>query len=768
MTDRTRLPLTANHWGTYRVETHNGRVVAMHGFEEDPDPSPIGGGIIDVLDDPTRIKAPMVRKGWLDGGPGSSADKRGRDTYVEVSWDEAETLVADELNRVRRNFGNDAIFAGSYGWASAGRFHHPQGQLKRFLNCIGGFTRSVNTYSLAAGEVILPHVLGSVEYIYGATDWQSIIDHTELLVAFGGVPVKNGQIAQGGVGRHRQREAIVQAHQGGVQFVNVSPLRSDILREVKAEWLAPRPSTDVALLLSLAHTLLSENLHDVSFLEKYTVGFERFASYLRGETDGIAKDAEWAADVCALPAETIRSLARRMAASRTMISVSWSLTRQDHGEQPFWTAIALAAMLGQIGLPGGGIGFGYAATNTVGLERARPRFQAMPQKNNPVDTFIPVARITDLLLHPGEAFQYNGKTYTYPDIRMVYWAGGNPFHHHQDLNRLQQAWQKPETIISHEWCWNALAKHSDIVLPCTTTLEREDIMLAPRDPYIVHMAQAIEPVGCSRSDFEIFAGIAEKMGVADVFTEGRDATEWLRWLYDASRKRASEDGISLATLEELKRSGWHCIDAPSEPHIMLQDYRADPEAAALRTPSGKIELYSETIARFGYSDCPPHPAWLEPLEWLGSPDKRYPLHLISNQPSTKLHSHLDHGKLSRSAKINGREPITMHSGDATKRQLADGDMVRVFNARGACLGGLKVSDEIAEGVVLMATGAWLDIDATTGLCTHGNPNVLTPDKGTSSLAQGPIAHTTVVEVEKYHGPLPEMAAYSPPKIDTKR
>ena len=137
MTKSERDLLTSTHWGTYRVDVENGRVTNLRGFEQDPDPSPIGPGIVDVLDGPTRITAPMVRKSWLEGGPGTAGDKRGSDAFVEVTWEEANRLVAAELTRVRSTHSNRAIYAGSYGWASAGRFHHAQSQLKRFLNCIG-------------------------------------------------------------------------------------------------------------------------------------------------------------------------------------------------------------------------------------------------------------------------------------------------------------------------------------------------------------------------------------------------------------------------------------------------------------------------------------------------------------------------------------------------------------------------------------------------------------------------------------------------------
>ena len=744
MADMERELLTASHWGTYRVEVDAGRVTALRGFEHDPDPSPIGPGILDVLDGPTRITAPMVRKSWLEGGPGTAGDKRGSDAFVEVSWEEVNRLVAGELDRVRKAHGNRAIYAGSYGWASAGRFHHAQSQLKRFLNCIGGFTSSKNTYSFAAAEVVVPHVLGTFRgHLDTTTSWESIASDCELFVAFGGVPLKNGQISQGGTGAHVQKGGLLAAHDAGVAFVNISPLRSDLLEQAEADWLPIRPSTDVALMLGLAHVLLSEGLHDRAFLERYTVGFDRFSAYLLGDADGIPKSPEWASEVCELPADTIRDLARRMAGSRTMISTAWALTRQDHGEQPFWAAIALASMLGQIGLPGTGLGFGYSAMNNTGLNRTPVDFASFPQGTNPVKDFIPVARVTEMLENPGGRFDYDGTTYEYPDIRLVWWAGGNPFHHHQDLNRMRRAWARPDTIIASEWCWNALARHADIVLPCTTPLERSDLALTPKDPYQVVMDQAIAPIGQAKDDHDILRGIAAQMGVEAAFTEGRSPEEWSRWIWDVSRQRASMEGIELPGWDAFQRDGWFKVPVPVRPTIMLEAFRRDPDAHPLATPSGRIEIYSETIAGFGYDDCPGHPMWMAPVEWLGTADPGE-LHMISNQPRNKLHSQLDHGAVSRADRPKGVERVTMHPADATAQGLAEGQIVRIHNARGACRAEVSISDTIRPGVIQLATGAWFDPEGD--LCRSGNPNVLTIDKGTSRLAQGPIAHSCLVRV----------------------
>ena len=762
------LPLTSSHWGTYRVETDNGIVKALHGFEEDGDVSPIGSGIVDVLDAPSRIKAPMVRKSWLESGPGSNNHLRGADPFVEVSWQKAEQLVVEELSRVKAQFGNQSIFGGSYGWSSAGRFHHAQSQLHRFLKCIGGYTRSVGTYSFAAAEVIVPHVLGDFwTMLLESTSWRSVIDDGQLVVAFGGMPLKNGQINAGGIGRHVQREHMLEARDAGIQMVNIGPIRADIEDSLNAQWLAIRPGTDTALLIAIAKTLVDEELSDKPFIEQYTVGMDEFQSYLSGIDDGVEKNADWASAICAIPAEKIRELARRMAANRTMISVSWSLTRQHHGEHTYWAAITVAAMLGQIGLPGGGITFGYSATNGIGGHNTKVPGASLPQGKNEVSDFIPVARISDMLLHPGDAFEFNGASYNYPDIHVVYWAGGNPFHHHQDLNKMLKAWQKPDTIIVHDWCWNSMAKHADIIMPCTTSLERNDLAISPRDPYVIDMQQAIQPIGSSRNDYDIFSGIAREMGIEQSFTEGRDEQQWIKSIYLATVERAKAKGINLPSYSDFKKMGWFKPEAPVASVIMLKAFRDDPVANPLSTVSGKIEIYSSTVASFNYDDCPGHPTWMEPIEWLGGDISQYPLHLISNQPKTKLHSQLDHGSHCRAAKIKQREPIMLHPDDAKLRGLNNGDVVRVFNLRGACLGGVIIDDQVMQGVVQMSTGAWYDPlqpGVHGSLCKHGNPNLLTPDIGTSQLAQGPISHTCMVQIEGFKGELPELTAFDAPKI----
>ncbi|WP_173932839.1 molybdopterin guanine dinucleotide-containing S/N-oxide reductase [Chelativorans sp. Marseille-P2723] len=759
-------PTVIAHWGSYRAQFSGNRLKELLPIEGDPDPSPLANSMIDALDNPSRIRKPAIRKSFLDGGH-ASGNKRGCDPFVEVEWDEALTLAASELERVAETYGNAAIYGGSYGWASAGRFHHAQSQIHRFLNCLGGYTKSVQNYSYAAADTIVPYILGNKDGLVSKhSSLRSIAENSEMIVMFGGLPRKNAQVSSGGISRHILQETLDKAAAKGTRLINISPIRDDAVCDPAPEWIPLIPNTDLALILGIGHTLLSRDLHNQAFLERYTVGFSKFAEYLTGASDGVEKSAQWASAITGVPTETIIGLATEMASHRVMIMMAWSLQRADHGEQPYWGAIALACMLGQIGLPGGGFGFGYGSVNGIGNAIVEMPWPSLPQGTNKVDSYIPVARIADMLLHPGETFEFNGAQLTYPDIKLIYWAGGNPFHHHQDLNRLRKAWARPETVIVNESWWNPLAKHADIVFPVTTALERNDIAASSRDRFIGASHKVAEPYEQARNDYDVFAAIAEKLGCADAFTEGRDEEAWLRHLYLNAVQNAGRVGINLPDFESFWKAGFVLLPEPENDRPLLDRFITDPESNPLQTPSGKIELFSERIERFGYDDCPGHPAWLEPYEWLGSASRSATsLHLISNQPATRLHSQYDSGSYSRSFKIEGREVARINPSDAAARNIQNGDIVRLFNQRGSCLAAALLSDEIRQGVIQLSTGAWydpLDPDSPNSLEKHGNPNVLTKDQGTSKLAQGPSAQTCLVEMELYDGEPSPVTAFDPP------
>ena len=521
-------------------------------------------------------------------------------------------------------------------------------------------------------------------------------------------------------------------------------------------------------MLGLAHTLVAEGLHDRAFLARYCSGFERFHDYLLGRTDGTPKDAVWATAITGIPATTIVELARRMAATRTLISTSWSVQRADHGEQPVWMTVTLASVLGQIGLPGGGFSLGLAATSGIAMPCPKdiPR-PTLPLGPNPVKTHVPVGRVSEMLLNPGVELQYNGKVVRLPEIKLIYSVGGNPFHHNTNLNRFLKAWQRPDTIIVHEPWWTPPARFADIVLPATTTMERNDIQASELSRFYIAMHKVIEPVGQSRNDFDVFAELSARLGFHDAYTGGRNEMGWLQHMYEGARHIAQQRGYAPPPFEEFWAKRFYEFPLPERDETFLGAFRENPELNPLRTPSGRIEITSATIGNFGYDDCPPHPTWLEPAEWLGSAKAdRYPLHLLSNQPTSRLHSQMDVSSVSRASKLNGCEPLSLSREDAAARGLTDGDLVRVFNDRGAFITAVRVASDLRPGVAQIATGAWYDPEEpgrVGSLEKHGNPNVVTDDKGTSRLAQSPVAQTVLVEIEKCSS-APSVTAYTLPTI----
>ncbi|WP_407148323.1 molybdopterin guanine dinucleotide-containing S/N-oxide reductase [Bradyrhizobium sp. ORS 86] len=751
-----------SHWGVFSARLRENNLLEVRPYGGDPDPNGIIDNFPAALRHGARIAQPAIRRGWLERGPGPD-DRRGRDEFVSVSWEKALDLLGGELKRIRDTRGPGAVFGGSYGWSSAGRFHHAQSQVHRFLNiAMGGYVRSVNTYSSGASSVLLPQILSGYEDVTKRNvTWEQIAAESEIVLAFGGMALKNSMVAGGSISKHVERGAIEAARRRGCEFILVSPLRDDLPAEAGAEWMTAAPGTDAALMIGIVHTLVSEGLHDQAFLDRYTEGWPVFLRYLNGEADGKPKDAAWAAAICGIDADIIRKLARRLAGRRALITVSHSLQRAEHGEQPVWMGMVLAAVLGQIGLPGGGYAYSLGAIGYYGRRVNAVPGPTLGQGRNGVADFIPVARIADMLLNPGATYRYNGETRSYPDIRLVYWAGGNPFHHHQDLNRLRKAFARLDTLVVHELAWTATARHADIVLPCTMTLEREDIGYSSNDPLMVAMHRIAEPYGLARDDYEIFSDLAERLGARDAFTEGRTSRQWLEHLYEPTRASLAARGLAAPSFDEFWQSGSLVVPQHQDDGGSLRRFREDPVERPLPTPSGRIEIYSAKIAGHGDADCPGHPVWLEKTD---VPRQSAPLFLVANQPSTRLHSQLDFGGHSTGAKHRGREIARMNPRDSDPRGIRDGDIIRLFNARGACLAAVHVTDAIAPGIVQLPTGAWydpMDPEEEASLCVHGNPNVLTRDIGTSSFAQGCTGQLTTVEVERFTGNLPPIRAFDP-------
>lgn len=776
--------ITGAHWGILKLGIKNGKVISSQNAIPKNTLNPLQTVTGDLIYADSRVLYPMVRKSYLENPNSPKPELRGKDEWVRVKYEDAIKLVANELKKTYKDKGASAVFGGSYGWYSPGRMHNARILLQRFLGMAGGYVGSTGDYSTGASQVIMPHIVGTLEVYEQQTSWEYVLSESKIIVLWGMNPFATLRVAWGipdGKGIEYFKKL---AKAKGKKIIHIDPIFNESAKELKAEWIAPRPNTDVALMLGIAHTMHATGKYDKDFVETYTEGFDKFVEYLTGKKDGVAKDAKWASKISGVSEKTIKQLAKDFFGNRTMLMSGWGMQRTHHGEQPHWMLVTLASMIGQIGLPGGGFGLSYhysgggVATAKAAIpsgmtasattdESRGSEWLATSAKFN-----IPVARIADALLNPGKTIDDNGKKITYPDMDFVYWCGGNPFVHHQDTNTLKKAFQKPRTFVVNEIYWTPTARMADIVLPATSTYERNDIAMTGdySNLNLVPMKQAVEKQGESRDDYQIFCDLAEEFDILDKYSEGKSEMAWLEEFYNVALKQAKSQNIPLpASFKEF----WSAnkvinFEVPYEntEFVRFKDFRDDPILNPLGTPSGKIEIYSTTIEKMKYDDCHAHPAWFEPAEWLLMKEKSAEFHLISTHPVDRLHSQLNNTSLRKKYAVNGREPIYINTKDAKRKGIKKGDIVRVFNKRGEVLAGAVITNDIKEGVVRLPEGAWYDPNSK-GLCRNGSANVLTLDIPTSKLANGNIAHTALVNIEKYKGKAEAVEVFKAPKYTSK-
>lgn len=733
------MELFASHFGTYEIDRGIGgpRLVP---FRHDPDPSPVGAGFLALADHPTRIRRPMARRGWLDGDKGAA---RGADEFVPLDIDRASALAATELDRIRGNHGNRAIFGGSYGWGSAGRFHHPQSQLKRFLNLAGGFVAARNTYSYGTAKVLIPHLVGP-EYSDPGTlnpTWDRIVAARPFLLSFGGMRLANAQVEAGGTGAHRTRGWIARFAEAGGEMLTLSPDGRDA--PVGAH-LPIAAGTDVCAMFAMAHVLLTESRVDAEAVRRIAKGYDGICALILGSADGQPKSPAWAEALTGIPAPELVRIARRLSEGPALINVAWSLQRAVAGEQPYWAALLLAVLSGQIGRPGCGLAYGLSCVSSVGNPIRRLRGPSFDQGPNPVSDFIPVACLTEMLERPGETITYNGGALALPDIRLIWWAGGNPFHHHQDLNRLSRAWRKPETVIVHDSVWTATARHADLVFPSALPSERNDIAAASRDNWIIRSSKVADPPAGIETDHAVLTRIAERLGFAEEFHAGLSEADWIARLYDGYRSAYPE----LPDWETFCATGYARLSdpAPEEVPQPLEAFRDDPAGHPLSTPSGRIELLPALMqaddTRLGAPLTRPRPSDLEE-------DRRFPLRLLSPQPETRLHSQLDGAPAATNARRDGCEVARVHPEDIARSGVIDGRRALLCNDRGAILVVIEADPRVAPGHVVLPTGGWYRPAEIGGqrVDLGGNPNTLTRDVGASDLSRGASAGGTRVQLK---------------------
>ena len=775
--------VTGSHWGAFRAHIYAGKVQDIKPLELDKNPTEMLNGIKGIIYSPSRVRYPMVRLDWLKKHK-YSADTRGNNRFIRVTWDEALDLFYRELERVQKEYGPWALHAGQTGWNQTGAFNNCTAHMQRAVGMHGNFITKVGDYSTGAGQTIMPYVLGSTEVYAQGTSWSEILENSDNIVLWANDPVKNLQVGWN-CETHESFKYLEQLKEkvatGEINVLSVDPVKNKTQRYLENDHLYINPMTDVAFMLAVAHVLYNEELYDKKFIETYCLGFEEFVQYVQGQTkDKTEKTPEWAASICGVKADKIREFARMLVNGRTQILMGWCIQRQEHGEQPYWAAAVVAAMVGQIGLPGGGISYGhhYSSIGVPSTGFAGPGGfprnldQGMKPKwdNNDFNGYsrtIPVARWIDAILEPGKEINYNGGKVKLPDFKMMVISGCNPWHHHQDRNRMKKAFKKLQTVVTIEFAWTATCRFSDIVLPACTQWERNDI-----DVYgsyssrgLVAMHRLVDPLFQSKPDFQIMSELTQRFGRREEYTRGMSEMEWIESLYNDCKK-ANEGKFEMPEFNEFWEKS--VLDfGEGKPWVRHADFRKDPELNPLGTPSGFIEITSRKIGRYGYEHCQEHPMWFEKSERShgGPGSDKYPFWLQSCHPDKRLHSQMCESEEFRATyAVQGREPVYINPVDAKAKGIKNGDLVRVFNGRGQLLAGAVLTDSYPRGVVRIEEGAWYGpLNEKEGaICTYGDPNTLTQDIGSSELAQATSANTCIVDFEKFTGKVPPVTSFGGP------
>ncbi|EGQ8495074.1 trimethylamine-N-oxide reductase TorA [Vibrio alginolyticus] len=775
--------VTGSHWGAFRAHIYAGKVQEIKPLELDKNPTEMLNGIKGIIYSPSRVRYPMVRLDWLKKHK-YSADTRGNNRFIRVTWDEALDLFYRELERIQKDYGPWALHAGQTGWNQTGSFNNCTAHMQRAVGMHGNFITKVGDYSTGAGQTIMPYVLGSTEVYAQGTSWSEILENSDNIVLWANDPVKNLQVGWN-CETHESFKFLAQLKEkvakGEINVLSVDPVKNKTQRYLENDHLYINPLTDVAFMLAVAHVLYNENLYDKKFIDTYCLGFEEFIQYVQGKTkDKVEKTPEWAAAICGVKADKIREFARMLVSGRTQILMGWCIQRQEHGEQPYWAAAVVAAMVGQIGLPGGGISYGhhYSSIGVPSTGFAGPGGfprnldQGMKPKwdNNDFNGYsrtIPVARWIDCLLEPGKEINYNGGKVKLPDFKMMVISGCNPWHHHQDRNRMKKAFRKLQTVVTIEFAWTATCRFSDIVLPACTQWERNDIDVygSYSNKGLIAMHRLVDPLFQSKPDFQIMSELTQRFGRREEYTRGMSEMEWIESLYNDCKK-ANEGKFEMPEFNEFWEKS--VLDfGEGKPWVRHADFRKDPELNPLGTPSGFIEITSRKIGRYGYEHCQEHPMWFEKSERShgGPGSDKYPFWLQSCHPDKRLHSQMCESEEFRATyAVQGREPVYINPADAKAKGIKDGDLVRVFNGRGQLLAGAVLTDSYPRGVIRIEEGAWYGpLNEKEGaICTYGDPNTLTQDIGSSELAQATSANTCIVDFEKFTGKVPPVTSFGGP------
>jgi anaerobic dimethyl sulfoxide reductase subunit A len=681
---------------------------------------------------PDRLTRPLKRVG-----------PRGGSDFRPISWKEALDTLASQIERIKCQYGSSALFV-PYGTGSYNQLNGSH-VARRLMNLYGGCLGIYNSYSWGATNLATPTVYGTLVTGNQRQDWLN----ARYILMWGWNPAEMRDGTNSDYFIKLAREA-------GAHVICIDPRHSLSAAALADEWIPIRPGTDTAMMSAMAYVMLSENLYDREFIRTHCVGFdsgqmtvegeESYTDYILGTRDGVPKTPAWAEAITTVPADTITRIAREYATVKpAVLYQGYGMQRRAYGEQIVRAGCVLAAITGNVGIPGGwASGLGLQAADGGGL------WTVFPTGENPIQASIPVFLWTEACVRGKcmtQADGVHGVEQLDNDIKLIYAVATNCLiNQHADVNRTAEILRdesKVEFIAVQDNFLTPTARFADIVLPACTQFETwgvedgwkygDEVILQPK---------LVEPLGESKSDYQICAELAERLGIKEAFTEGRDEKGWAAYCLDEFRRLRFPELPSLDEFIESNIGAW--TRPVVQPAIAFEDFRRDPEKFPLNTPSGKIEIFSKQLYDLGHPDeIPAIPKYIQEWESPFGLDTTYPLQAIGHHTLHRVHStHANNDWLEEAFP----QRVFLNPLDAASRGIKEGDEVKVFNQRGALILPCRLTPRIMPGVVDIPQGAWYEPDEK-GIDHGGCVNVLTSQRWTP-FAHASTQHTIMVQVEK--------------------
>lgn len=749
------LRMYAKDGRLYRVETDNILPDDPNGGAFQVRACPRGRSMRDSIYSTQRLRYPMKRVG-----------PRGSGKFERISWDEAFQLIAEKIKTIRAQYGNEALYTPYSTGIEVGiiaSLNLPQ----RFLNACGGFLRRKGDYSSYQNWGVMLHYCGTAGYCGNPiTD----LRYTKLAVFFG---LNTAETRMSGGGLNYELQAAKAA--GNTKIIIIDPRYSDSCVNHADEWIPIRVGTDAALASALAYVLITENMVDMDFIKQYVSGFDSatmppgmppnssYSDYILGiGYDGIPKTPEWASPITGIPASRIYQLAREIGQAKPcFITQGWGVCRQANGEMNTVAICALAALTGNVGIRGGGIG---DRERTYGLWWNY--MPAIPALDNPVTATIPAFMFTQLLknnpnLTPQNADVTGTDKITHPIKFILNYAGNCIMNQHSEINTTRTLLADEsicEMIVTIDTHMTATAQWSDILLPSTAYPERKDITsgsYSTDQSYLVFTGSCA-PFYESKDLYDIFAGMAKAVGDKEynLYTDnGKTSEDWLHVTYEQLKKNVTGIIDLPPTLEEAREVGLYKAPLELQQPIPFEDFRKDPKKNPLKTPSGKLELFSTTLYALKQQREPlekntfyPVPQYV--VTWDGYQDeerkKDYPFQLIGHHFKGRTHS--SYGSSPWLKKV-APQTVWINDQDAKKLGIQNDDLVRIYNDRGATVVSARVTPRIIPQTLSLPEGAWYTPDKD-GTDMAGCINVTTSQRPSAIMYANP-SHTNRVMIERY-------------------